>query len=98
MFPLATYDFVPTDQLLYQSQVWQSDLSLEQTKDPADFLGDEVDFAMDINQEPGRIAEKDLENLDEQHIDHVINPSTSHGLPLPPNDFQPFNRENHSRS
>lgn len=96
-FSLSEYDFVPTDQLLFQSQVWQSSSGpsqLELIEDPDLSSGDEVDFTMDVNQEPGRIAKEAPENFDEEHVEHVPGPATSHRLPQL-SDFQPLRGKNH---
>lgn len=40
------------------------------------------------------MAEDDPEDIDEADVERI----TPYGLPLPPNNFQPFQGENHFRS
>lgn len=75
-FSLAEYDFVPTDQLLHQFQAWQSGLSQPEqaNKDPNLSSGDEIDYAIDLNQDQGGMAEEASEDLDGNHNERVTSP------------------------
>ncbi|MCJ1430475.1 hypothetical protein MMC29_008393 [Sticta canariensis] len=96
-FSLAEYDFVPTNQLL-QQPLRQDEPEQTGNEDPEISSGEEAEFAMETNTESGGIAEEATEDLDEDEIERVTHPVTSHGLPVLPNDFQPLRGENHSRS
>lgn len=108
-FPLLEYNFVHTDQLPQLSQTWQPELPLDQVTlsnpatsshldDPDISSGDEDDFELETNQEQGGIADDAEEEIEENHVNCVRNPGTSHGLPLVPDDFCPLEGENHLRS
>lgn len=99
-FPLADYNFVPTGQLLQPSQSWQLDEQepFQINKDLDVSSGDEDDFEVEVNKEHGGMADDAAEDIEEEDIERVTNPVTLHGLPSVPNDFQPFEGENHPRS
>lgn len=56
---------------------------------------DDMDFAMETGGEQRGITEEAPEDIEEDNIDHVTNPVTSHELPPLPSDFQPLGDENH---
>lgn len=96
--PLANRTLLPTDQLLHQSQAWQSGPSQREQinkVDPELFSENDMAYVIETGGESGGIAEEVFEDMEEEEIvEHVTSPVTSHRLPLPPDDFQPFRGEN----
>ena len=74
----------------------------QQLKQPNDNLylssRDEADFAMNINQNQGEMADENLEDIDENQVENVTRPVISHELFLLPINFQSFRSESYSRS
>ena len=66
-FSLANYHFVPTNQLLHQSQTWQlsgvSHLEPTNEVDPELNSENDMDFAMETGGEQGEITEKAPEDI-----------------------------------
>lgn len=52
---------------------------------------------METKEQDG-IADVTEEDVEQDHVERVIVPATSRGLPSVSNDFQPFEGENHLRS
>ena len=59
--------------------------------------GDKKYSEMETKEQDG-IADVTEEDVEQDHVERVIDPATSRGLPSVSNDFQPFEGENHLRS
>lgn len=100
-FSLSSYQYAPTQQLYSQPQVWQSaeDQGHERSLDEDLELSsaDEADYTMKVNTEKERINEDTVEDIEEEHLESILEPTTSYGFPLPPDNFKPLKSRNHSR-
>lgn len=101
-FSLLSYQHAPAQQLLYQPLTWHStevhgDGENLDENDPELSSADEGDYAMEINTEKRGIGKDTIEDIEEKHLEPILEPTTSHGLPLPPNNFEPLKDDNYTR-
>ena len=105
-FSLPTYEFAPTDQLDQQLKTWSHingrlDFAESEPETDEDLdlsSSDEADYSVQVHQEHGGITEDAVEDIELENYEYTENPTMSHGLPLPPRDFQPLRGQTHTRS